>query len=276
MLIPELTSEWWQGAHRAKTWGRAFQKTQPVIESAPGKRWGQGKNEMWSIWEEGFKNLGEELRACPHFASLDLNPRARGSPCRWIILGKSVGLSSLAPWHWTSQVSKLNFWSRSVKSKQRRSLRVTCELEWSIQLNCALSVASRGYTVSGGWSSIKPGRFTEAKSLLSVLLTQTWPPEIVWLWGSPISASISVPPFPPSEALWRGVPSENGLLEAGAKIVGSPVIFPKVKLPRCGGGSLPAPLFPESVYPHVSHIPGNQRTFVDSETDWFWGTWVHL
>lgn len=88
MLIQKLTSEWWQGAHGAKTWGRAFQKTQPVTVSAPGKRCGQGKNEMWSMWEEGFKKLGEELRACPHFASLDLNPRARGSPCRWIILGK--------------------------------------------------------------------------------------------------------------------------------------------------------------------------------------------
>lgn len=45
------------------------------------------------------------------------------------------------------------------------------------------------------------------------------------------------------------------------------VIFSKGTHPRCGGGSLPSPLFPESVYPSVRHIPGNQRTFVDSETD---------
>lgn len=84
--------------------------------------------------------------------------------------------------------------------------------------------------------------------------------------STPISTSISVPPFPPSEVLLR-VPSESGPLKARAKIAGSLDIFSEVKLPRCGGGSLPAPLFPESIYPSVRHIPGNQRTFVDSETD---------
>lgn len=63
------------------------------------------------------------------------------------------------------------------------------------------------------------------------------------------------------------MPSESGPLEALAKIAGNPVIFSKRTRPRCGGGSLPSPLFPESVYPSVRHIPGNQRTFVDSETD---------
>lgn len=63
------------------------------------------------------------------------------------------------------------------------------------------------------------------------------------------------------------MPSEIGPLEPLAKMAGNPVIFSKGMFPRCGGGSLPSPLFPESVYPSVRHIPGNQRTFVDSETD---------
>jgi hypothetical protein len=63
------------------------------------------------------------------------------------------------------------------------------------------------------------------------------------------------------------MPSEIGPLEPLAKMAGNPVIFSKGMFPRCGGGSLPSLLFPESVYPSVRHIPGNQRTFVDSETD---------
>lgn len=146
---------------------------------------------------------------------------------------------------------------------------MACDLECSILLNSFLSVACRGRREAGP----ELGPVVHRSSITALCAGGSSTSEHSACDGDPVGLmgtqlqllflfllSLHLKPFGrcPVKVVLSGTP---------AKIAGNPVIFSKVKLPRCEGGSLPAPLFPESIYPSVRHIPGNQRTFVDSQTD---------